>query len=137
MGIMDWTVLTDDELAGHLTSIREDVAGLRGVASQLEQEIARRMSERNAKHILGSEYKIRTNTKRDIRWDQDRLREAEKLSVDTNLFGEFCQAFPIERRCSVRNLNELMKLGGPLADAINAAKLEEKEYVTYSVEPVK
>jgi uncharacterized small protein (DUF1192 family) len=124
----------DDELAAQHEGLKDGIRALREELWKVEAELARRLASRQARTILGKEFKVRTSNKREIVWDQFKLGDARYTAVDNGLEDLFDKSFPLKRECSVRNLNELLKLGGKTAEAIEAAKLEVKERQEFIVE---
>ena len=127
--------LSDDELAGLVVDLKEQAANLRTTIWRAEDEIRNRLLERSAKRIQGDRFLIKSSVKRDIKWDQDGLRNAWEVAKAEGKHGYFLEAFPLKYDCKVRELNSLLKFGGQTAEAIEAAKAEVNEKVELAYEP--
>lgn len=129
-----YTRLSDDELAAGLAAIKEEAVLLRQQIWYFEDELRDRFTARGASVILAGEYKVKASTKREMTWDQGLLGGCAMIAGSEGLKEEFAAAFPRKYDCSVRGLNYILKLGGPLAKAIEAARVEVKEKLEIKVE---
>jgi hypothetical protein len=128
--------MADDQLAEDLLRCKEEIAGLRGAVAHIEFELQRRLEARNARILQGEQFRVTTNIKRTIAWDQDKLAVAYAVAGAEGHQLMFQRAFPLERKANLTHLNSLLKYGGKTAEAIELAKTKEDARVEYKVTEV-
>lgn len=116
-----------DELAEHALAIKEAMRTLREEYWKIEQEILNRLTVMNAKVLEASEYRVRSSVKRDYKYDQEALSNAFSVASAEGLGNLFNRAFKVERKVSLRGLDELLKRGGKTKEAVEAAQREANE----------
>lgn len=116
-----------DALAEQALQIKEGIRTLREELWKIEQEIGNRLIKLNAKVMEGGEYRVRSSVKRTLVFDQEKLAAAFSIAAGEGLGNLFNRAFTVERKVSLRGLDELTKRGGKTKEAIDAAQLEAQE----------
>jgi hypothetical protein len=131
-----WEELTDDQLAANLLDHKEGIKAFREQILHIETELQRRLEARNARILQGESYKITTGIKREIGWDQLKLADAFAVAQAEGHGLMFSKAFPLERKANLTHLNQLMKYGGRVAEAVTLAKTKETERLEFKVQPL-
>jgi hypothetical protein len=127
---------SDDDLAVDLVARKDAIRVLREEILHIEMELARRLTDRNARILQGESYKITTGIKREIGWDQLKLADAFAVAQAEGHGLMFSKAFPLERKANLTHLNQLMKYGGRVAEAVTLAKTKETERLEFKVQPL-
>jgi hypothetical protein len=128
--------MVDDDLALCLMDHKDEIRSRREAILHIEMELARRLEARNARILQGEQFKITTGIKRELAFDQLKLADAYAVAQAEGHGLMFSKAFPLERKANLTHLNQLMKYGGRVAEAVNLAKTKETERLEFKVQPL-
>lgn len=114
-----------DTLAGHLDDIRDLEGALRGAKRELAQEILARMDTEATWTVEAGPYKLVGESPNRVDYDPHELLTALRALPPDAISPRALDA-AVQRveqlKVSKQGVNKLLKLGGPVADAVRGAE---------------
>ncbi len=113
-------VLSDDALLMLISELKETLSTIRNELNSAEQEMVRRLNERQATIYQSSDYQVKLEPQRSYEYNLPKLLKLKDL-VDQETFE---RAIKTEYKPSKTQLNKLVKYGGEIREIIESATRE-------------